>query len=147
MFTGNCLNTALLQVSYNLPCAVIIMSMLQTSLFAKREIKKGTILGPVVCLEKLLLILRQPVPRSSEHSLAAVLLLFCCLRDLLLRGSSVPLSCSHSYLTEISSPTFPKVSNCVPINASAGEGNCNHSDFFVRLFLCTVLCRSAFSVQ
>lgn len=66
------------------PCALLIGPMVQiTRLFAKREreIKKGDYFWAFVCLEKLLLIRRQLVPRSSEHSLAAILLLFCCLRD------------------------------------------------------------------
>lgn len=79
------------------PCAVLIGSMLQiTRLFAKGEIKKGDYFWPFVCLEKRLLILRQLVPRSSERSLAAILLLFCCLRDPRSSWSSAPLRCSEA---------------------------------------------------
>lgn len=79
------------------PCALIIGPMVQiTRLFAKGEIKKGDYFWAFVCLEKLLLILRQLVPRSSERSLAAISLLFCCLRDRRWRWSSAPLRCSPS---------------------------------------------------
>lgn len=51
----------------------------------------------------------------------------------------MPLYCSLTYSNKVSPTTFPKPSNCVPINVRAGlgggEGNCNHSSF-VGFFLC-----------
>lgn len=61
-------------------------------------------------------------------------------------------SCFHSYLSRISSTTFPKVSNCVPVSGraglSGGEGNCNHSlTLFVLLFLYMISYGSSVSVE
>lgn len=61
-------------------------------------------------------------------------------------------SCFHSYLSKISSTTFPKVSNCVPVSGraglSGGEGNCNHSlTLIVLLLLYMISYGSSVSVE